>query len=138
MAKMVLTNAYISVNSVDLSDHIRAIEFDNNVDPVEQTTMGDAVHNFLAGLKNQTFTLTFAQDYASGEVDATLAPLVGAAAFVIEIRPVNTTVGATNPKWSGNVILTDYGALGGSVGDLHEAAATFQPGDGTGIVRATS
>lgn len=138
MAKVVLTDAYVSVNSVDLSDHVRSVEVTYNADEVEQTTMGDAGHNFLPGLGQQGIVVTFAQDFAASKVDVTLGPLVGAAAFAVEVRPTSASVGSTNPRYYGNCILSNYTPISGGVGDFHEAQATFAPGDGTGIVRATS
>lgn len=138
MAKIVLKDAYVSVNSVDLSDHVESVEVTYNADAGEATAMGDAAHNFLPALLNQGVSVTFRQDFAASKVDATLAPLVGAAAFAIEVRPTSGSVSTTNPKYSGNVILTDYAPIGGSVGDVLNAPVQFQPGDGTGIVRATA
>lgn len=139
MAKIVLTNAYVTVNSVDLSDHVRSVELDLGLDAVEQTTMGDNARNYLAGLKTQTINVTFANDYAASEVDATIAPLVeNGTAHTVLIKPVNASVSSTNPSYSGTAICTGFNPSSGSVGDLHEVTANFQPGDGTGFARATS
>lgn len=138
MAKIVLTDAYVSVNSVDLSDHVQQVEVTFNADTEEGTAMGDAGHNFMPGLKDQGVSVTFFQDFASSKVDATLSALVGAAAFPIEVRAVNTTVSAVNPKYAGNVLLASYNPISGQVGGAHVIQANFVPGDGTGIARGTS
>lgn len=127
MAKFVYTNAYVSINSVDLSDHVESVTLAYQADAVEVTAMGDAARNYVAGLTDGTLTVTFLQDFAAGEVDATLFGLVGAAAFACAVRPVNTTIAATNPEFQFNAILTDYsGPVDASVGDAAKASATFQ------------
>ena len=139
MAKIVLTNAHVTVNSVDLSDHVRSVEVEFASDEVEQTTMGDAARNFLPGLLTQRMTVTFANDYASGEVDATISPLVSnGTSHTILVKPVDASVSATNPSYSGTAYCTSFNPVSGAVGDLHEAQAVFVPGTGTGFVRATS
>lgn len=139
MAKIVFTNAYVMVNSVELSDHVRSVTIDLGTDEVEQTTMGASARNFLPGLKTQTISVTFANDYAASNVDATIAPLVSAGtSHTIEIRPVNTTVGSTNPKYSGTAYCMSFNPASGGVGDLHEMTANWVPATGTGFVRATS
>lgn len=139
MAKIVLTDAHVTVNSVDLSAHVRSVEVDFGRDEVEQTTMGDAARNFLPGLATQRITVTFANDYASAKVDATISPLVSAGtSHTILVKPIDTTVSATNPSYSGTAYCTSFNPVSGGVGDLHEAQAVFVPGNGTGFVRATS
>lgn len=98
--------------------------------------MSDDDREFLPGLRNWTMTLTMRNDFAASQVDATLYPLVGAAAFAVIARPTSAVVGATNPEYTGNAILTNYDPFNASVGDLATTAPTLQ---GTGaLARATS
>ena len=136
MAKFVLKNAYCSLNSVDLSYHVESIELTHEADPQEDTVMSDDSIGRLAGLKNWTLTVNFRQDYAASKVDATMFSLIGAAAFAIEIRPDAGAVSATNPKFTGNAILSGYTGVGGSVGEIAMAPCTML-GDGD-LTRATS
>lgn len=126
MAAFVLTNAYLTVNTVDLSDHVISLEFPLEAEMVDETAMGDSARSFLAGLKNGTVTVNFQQDFASSKVDATLFPLLGAAAFALAIRPVNTTIAATNPEFQFNALLKSYPPVAGTVGELAKAQAVFQ------------
>ncbi len=137
MAIFVLKNAHVMINSEDLSDHVRQLGFPYEAEEVDSTVMGpDGAREFLAGLTSGTLNVEFAQDFAAGEVDATMFPLVGAAPFPVVIRPDAGAVGAANPEFTYNAILTSYPILDGNVGDLATSNVTIRI---TGQVgRATS
>ena len=85
--------ATITINSVDLSDHITSASLEISYEDVETTAFGDAVRTRIGGLGDATLNMTFNQDYASSEVDATLNGLVGAStAFVL--KPTSGAVSA--------------------------------------------
>jgi hypothetical protein len=137
MAKEVLKNAYALINTVDLSDHIRSITLPLSVAEIEASCMGSDYVANLAGLMGASVDITFAQDFAAANVDATLWAIYdGGAAVAIKIRRDAGTIGETNPEYQFNVILTNYTPISGSVGALHEVTASFVS-DGT-IARATS
>lgn len=136
MAAFVLNNAYLSINTVDLSDHVRQIKVSYQAEMQDKTAMSNTTHARLAGLKDWSIDVEFNQDFAASKVDATLFSLVGAASFAIEIRPDSGTVSATNPKYTGNALLESYAPMGQKVGDVAVANATLKA-DGT-LTRATS
>jgi len=138
MAKFALTDASVVINSVDLSDHVQSVEIEYSADTVEVTAMSDAAHNYVPGLLVQSINCTFLQNFAASKVDATLAPLIGAAAFTVTVKPTSGAVSATNPSYSGSFILGDYQPIGGSVGGEATASATFMVGAAAGVTRATS
>ena len=135
MADFVLKNAYVSINSVDLSDHVRSLTLTYESESVDNTAMGDTTHSFIAGLLDLTFTVEFYEDHASSKVQQTLFPLIGAAAFACAVRPVNTTIAATNPEYQFNAIIESYPLVAGSVGEMAMASVTFRKGDGAAVVR---
>lgn len=137
MAKTVLKNAYVMINTVDLSDHVRSVTLPLTTAEIDAACMGSDYTAVLAGLKGATLDITFAQDYAAGEVDATLwAVYDGGVAVALKVRPDAGPIGATNPEYQFNGILTNYQGINGGVGALHEITASFVS-DGT-ITRATS
>ncbi|NBW21891.1 MAG: radical SAM protein, partial [Caulobacteraceae bacterium] len=78
MAKLVFTNAYITVNGVDFSDHIASVEISQSADEIETTAFGTAGwRSRVAGLKDGSVKLDWHQDFASS-VDATLSSAWGA------------------------------------------------------------
>lgn len=136
MAKHILRDAYVLINSVNLSDHVESVEVGWKISDEEVTTMGASGKSRLAGLEDNDIKVNWLQDYAAASVDATLAPLVRAAAFPIEIRPTSAAVSATNPKFTANVVLTDYSPVAGDVGSAHKVSTSFVV-DGV-ITRATA
>ncbi len=133
---MIFKNAFVKINTVDLSALVKQVTLSYKAEQQDDTAMGDSSRSREAGLLDWDVSIEFHQSYASAEVDATLFPLVGAAAFAVELRPQNTTVSATNPKYTGNANLESYQPMGGTVGD-HLMAPARLIGVGT-LTRATS
>jgi hypothetical protein len=124
MANLVLTNAYVSINSVNLSSYVKSVTLSYKSEMQDDTAMGDTARSRIGSLKDWSLSVEFFQDYAGGAVDATLFSIVGSV-VPVEIRGVNTTVSATNPKYTGNAILETYQPVGGSVGDNLMAPITM-------------
>ena len=126
MARIVLTDVGVIINSVDLSDHVASVTINQNVDAVETTAFGDNGRTRVGGLEDSSITLDFHQDFAAGEVDATIAPLVGTVT-TFDIGPLGTAVAAsgTAPRYTGTVLLTEWTPLNGAVGDLSTASVTW-------------
>lgn len=136
MASFVSTDAYVSINSVDLSDYVQSVTFNYEAEEVDETAMGDTTRKNTGGLKNWSFDIAFKQDYAAGAVDATLWPLVGSTAAVV-YRPTSAAASATNPSYSGTGLVASYQPNpGNSVGDLATANVRISPA-GT-LSRATA
>ena len=91
-----MNNASVTLNSVDLSDHVSSVTLDITADEIVTTAMGDTFQSRTGGLKDGTLSIEFQQDFASSEVDATLFPLLGSTtAFIIKADAGSTS--ATNP-----------------------------------------
>jgi hypothetical protein len=124
MARKVLTNVIVKVNNVDLSDHIASVELSRSFDDIETTAYGNAGRTRVGGLEDSSISLDFHQDWAAGEVEATIQPLLGGTAS-FEIIPDGTAVSATNPKYSGTVLITEWTPVSGGVGELATASVTW-------------
>lgn len=135
MASLILDDASVVINAVDLSDHVQSVTINYSAEMQDETAMGDDTRVNKGGLKNWSMDVEFKQDYASGEVDATLFSLVGAT-FTVTVKPTSAAVGTTNPSYSGTGILESYNPIGNSVGDLATAPITIQSA-GT-LTRATA
>jgi len=135
VAQIVLTDASVEVNSVDLSDHVTQVVLNLEVDPVEVTAMSDGAHKFTGGLTNVSATIDFQQDFDAASVDATIEPLVGTTTTVI-IKPTSSAVGATNPSYTlTGTYVASHTPLNASVGDLSTTSVEFQGGT---LARATT
>lgn len=135
MATFVMTDGFVSINSVDLSDHVKRVTLNYEAETQDNTHMSDNTRLMQGGLKNWSMEVEFSQDFASGEVDATLFSLVGTTTTVIA-RPTSSSVSTTNPNFTGTALLTSYTPLSGTVGEQAPATASFvAAGD---LSRATS
>ena len=65
----------VTVNSVDLTDHITSVDFSESAAEIETTAMGDANITRIGGLKDGSVSISWHQDFASSEVYATINPL---------------------------------------------------------------
>ncbi len=136
MAKFVLKDAFVSVNGVTLSDHVASVEVTMGAEDVPDTAMGASGVGRKPGLRDESFAVTWRQDFAAANVDATLAPLyTGGTLHTVEVRPTSAAVSATNPKYSGSCYLNEWSPIAGEVGSIAEATSSHVV-DGV-ITRAT-
>lgn len=135
MARLVLNNAYVVFGTNDLSDHISNISISTSYDIVETTSFGDTAKKRVAGLADNSVTFEFHQDFATSSVEQVIYPLLGTA-VTCTVKPVNTTVSATNPSYSFSVLISEWTPLNGGVGELATASVTW-PISGA-ITKATS
>jgi hypothetical protein len=125
MARIVLTNAFISVGGVDLSDLVASVSLSETFDIVETTAFSStAAKTRVAGLEDNSITLEFHQDYATGEVEQTIYPLLGTAAAVI-VKPNGSSTSAFNPSYTCSAIISEWTPINGSVGELATASVTW-------------
>ena len=125
MARIVLTNALVTVNAVDLSDYVASVTLNSSIDVVETTAFSStAARSRIGGLADNSISLEFHQDYASGEVEATIYPLIGTVTTVT-VKPVNTTTSASNPLYTASALVSEWTPLNGAVGELATASVTW-------------
>ena len=125
MAKLVLTDAKVVINSVNLSDHITNITLDTKTDVVETTGFSQTSKNRVSGLTDNTVTLDFVQDFASSSVEATIYPLVGTVVAMTVAPTSGADVITSNPTYSFNALVSDWTPLKGAVGQLSTASVTW-------------
>jgi hypothetical protein len=124
MSKIVLTNCVVKVDTVDLSDHVNQITVTETVNEVETSAFGNTNVTRVGGLRDSSISLTFHQNFAAGEVYATLKDKVGSIGTV-QVIPNGTTISATNPSISLEVLYTEMSHLDGSIGELSTASVTW-------------
>lgn len=129
MARIVLTDVVVTINSVDLSDHIASVTLSTSADAVETTAFGQDSRTRVGGLKDNSVTFDFHQDFDASEVEATIYPLIGTSTAV-RIKPTNAAVSATNPQYEFDALVTEWTPLNGAVGELATASVTW-PVDGS-------
>jgi len=140
MAKQVFTNGYIAVNGTSLSDHASNITIEDAAEEIDFTSFSaNGYREIGPGLKDATVTATFFQDFAAASVHTILQPLYQAGGtFALEIRPVNATVTATNPKATMTARLYSYAGIAGGVGEALTMDCSFRNGGTSGLVWGTT
>jgi uncharacterized protein (AIM24 family) len=137
MAKFVIRNPAIKINSVDLSTYVKEVTVQMTAADVDMTASGAGGQEHAAGIRDDRFVLNAYSDFAAGAMDATVYPLfAGSSLFLVEVWANGTASSATNPKYSGTVILLEYHPIDGAVGDASMTPLEM-PVNGT-ISRATS
>jgi hypothetical protein len=128
MAALVLTNAYVTINSVNLSDHITSITINTTDDVIDTTAFGNTARTRVAGLGDNSVTIEFQQDYAAANVEATIntsgSSLVGTTTTIV-VKPNGSTTSATNPSYTFSALVSEWQPLNGAVGELATASVTW-------------
>ena len=135
MARIVLTDAKITINGVVLSSFGTNVTLNLTTDVVETTGFSStAAKTRIAGLQDNSVSLEFSQDYGTSLVEATIYPLLGQTTTVI-VSPTSTT-SATSPSYTFTCVVSEWQPLSGGVGELATASVTW-PISGA-ITKATS
>lgn len=139
MAIEVLTDAYVSINGVVLSDHANQVTLNDQRDQVDVTAFGATNKAYAKGLGDASMSVTMFQDFASGKTHATLQPLIGSSTPVtVEVRKSSGARSATNPAWVMSALLFNYPMLAGSIGEASTLDLEFTNASQTGIQYLTS
>jgi hypothetical protein len=130
MARLVLTNAYVLYASNDISQYVSSISLSSSVDVIETTGLGNVARTRVGGLFDNQLTIEFNQDFADNALEklingTSLATSTVGTAVAMEIRPVNTAVSASNPKYTFNALIAEWQPLSGAVGELVTASVTW-------------
>jgi hypothetical protein len=126
MAKIVLTDAKVTINSVVLSDHISSITLDTKEDIVETTGFGatGAAKTRVAGLVDNSVTIDFMQDFAAANVEATIYPLIGSTTTIV-VQPTSSAASSTNPTYTFSALVSEWTPLKGTIGSLATASVSW-------------
>jgi len=130
MARLVLTNAYVLYASNDISQYITSVSLSSSVDVIETTGLGSSARTRVGGLFDNQVVLEFNQDFADNALEelingTSLATSTVGTTVAMEIRPVNTTVSASNPKFNFNALIAEWQPLSAAVGELVTASVTW-------------
>ena len=117
MSTFMLSNASITINSVDLSSYVTSVTLSQSADNLEDTAMGDSSRSYIGGLKSGSVDIEFTADFAAAKTEATIFPLVGTSTAVV-VKPVAASVSATNPSYSFNAVVTEWDTRNGAVGEI--------------------
>jgi hypothetical protein len=126
MAKLVLKDVNVVFNGTDISSNVASVSLVSSAAEVPTTAFGTTAITRVSGLIDNSVTFSIHNDYNA--IDGIFFPLVGSTAVTCVIRPNGTAPGtatATNPTYTFSVIVTEWQAVNGAVGELATADVTF-------------
>jgi len=114
----------LTVNAVDLSNHVTSVTLNRSFDELEVTAMGDSGHKFVKGLEASSVTIDFLNDTASANVLQTLQAQWGNNATVT-LKQTSAATSATNPLYTMTCLINNTTDINGAVGDLSTQSVTW-------------
>ena len=124
MAVFLNNGVVLTVNAVDLSDHVTSVTINRTFDELEVTAMGDSGHKFVKGLEASSITIDFLNDTATSEVLQTLQAAWGTSTTVT-VKQSSAAVSATNPSYTMTCLINNTTDINGSVADLSTQSVTW-------------
>ena len=125
MAKLVLTQANITLNGTDISSSVAAVTISTTAAEVPTTNFGSGgAVTRVAGLIDNSVTLSMFNDYNS--IDGLILPLIGSTAVTMIVKPAGTAAaGSATPHYTFSVLCTEFSPVNGAVGELNTADVTW-------------
>jgi hypothetical protein len=124
MAVFLNNGVVVTVNSVDLSNHVTSVTLNRSFDELEVTAMGDNGHKFVKGLEASSVTLDFLNDTASANVLATLQAAWGTS-VTVTLKQTSAATSATNPLYTMTCLVNNTTDINGAVADLGTQSVTW-------------
>ena len=124
MAVFLNNGVVLTVNAVDLSDHVTAVTINRAFDELEITSMGDSGHKFVKGLEASSITIDFLNDTATSETLQTLQAVWGTSTTVT-VKQTSAATSATNPLYTMTCLVNGTTDINGGVGDLGMQSVTW-------------
>ena len=135
MARLVLKNAFVSLDGNDISGDVKSISLPLSAEMLDATAMGNDTRVKLGGLKDWNVTIELISDYDAAAIDSIMFPMVGETVPLI-VRPDAGVIGVNNPQFNGQLAVESYPPIGGGVGEL--AASTISGQSGGDLTRTTA
>ena len=124
MAIFLSNGVVVTLNSVDLSDHVTSVTINRVFDELEVTAMGDSAHKFVKGLEASTVTIDFLNDTAASETLQTLQAAWGTT-VPLTLKQTSAAISATNPEYQTTVLVNNTTDINGAVADISTQSITF-------------
>ncbi len=150
MARLVLTDAVVTLNATDISEYVTSVTLNTPEDVVETTSFGPVgARTRTSGLKDHSITLELNNDFASGNLEAVVQGIGIGNLASLTVKPTSAAISTSNPIYkadgstgataadlAGQILISEWTPLNGAVGELATVSVTW-PVSGQ-IVRATA
>lgn len=129
MAKHVLYNAVVTLNSVTITDHITKISWVAGINKQAAAAMSEVQDYSMPGtIVISPITLEGYQDYAGSNIYATVQALIAARSSVtLTAKADSAADSATNPNFTISVFVGQFTYLDGDRGSAHMFKLTLEP-----------
>ena len=124
MAVFMSNGVVLTVNAVDLSNHVTSCTINRSFDELEVTAMGDSGHKFVKGLEASSITIDFLNDTATSNVLQTLQAAWGTN-VTVTAKQTSAATSATNPLYTMTCLVNSTTDINGAVGDLSTQSVTW-------------
>jgi hypothetical protein len=124
MAVFLNNGVVVTVNAVDLSNHVQAVSLNRNFQELSVTAMGDSGVKAVKGLEESSITIDFLNDTASANVLQTLQAAWGTS-VTVTLKQTSAATSATNPLYTMTCLVNGTQDINGAVGDLGMQSVTW-------------
>ena len=134
MAVFLNNGVVLTVNAVDLSDHVTAVTINRSFDELEVTAMGDSGHKFVKGLEASSITIDFLNDTATSEVLQTLQGRWGQST-TITVKQTSDATSAANPLYTMSCLISSWTPVNGAIDSVASVSVSIPV---TALTKSTS
>jgi hypothetical protein len=132
MAKEALVAVDLEIGGTDYSDEVSSVSLPVSVDELASDNFaGSGWKEMVAGLKGAQVTINFRKDADMSGLDAAIWAALGTSVALTVQKDGDSAIGATNPQYQFNCIVSQWDPISGAVGALHENSVTWSV---TGVV----
>ena len=124
MAVFLSNGVKVTVNAVDLSDHVTSVTLNRSFNELDVTAMGDSGVKQVKGLEQSSVTIDFLNDTVASSVLATLQAAWGTNT-VVTFKQTSAATSATNPLYTMTCLVNNTTDINGAVGDLGTQSVTW-------------
>ena len=131
----VLLSTSTAVGTRDFSNRVMKLELPRDADEHDDTVMGLTAHSRVIGLEKWSFKMTLLQAFTTGDGGENTNSILATtftrsqaglkSMMTVSAFGGTSTVSASNPTWSGLVVLKNYSPILGGVGDLLKTDVEF-------------
>jgi hypothetical protein len=124
MAVFLSNGVKVTVNAVDLSDHVTSVTLNRSFNELDVTAMGDSGVKQVKGLEQSSVTIDFLNDTAASSVLATLQAAWGTN-VAVTFKQTSAATSATNPLYTMTCLVNNTTDINGAVSDLGTQSVTW-------------
>ena len=124
MAVFMNNGVVVTVNTVNLSDHVNSVTLNRTFDELNVTAMGDNGYKQVKGLEKASLTIEFLNDTAAASVLPTLQAAYGTN-VTVTLKQSSAATSATNPLYTMTCLVNNLTDINGAVGDLSTQSVTW-------------